>query len=32
MELPDPKAPQTEVQLSDPEGNLFAVSERGWQL
>jgi predicted enzyme related to lactoylglutathione lyase len=31
MELPDPKGLQTEVQLTDPEGNLFAVSEKGWQ-
>jgi catechol 2,3-dioxygenase-like lactoylglutathione lyase family enzyme len=32
MELPDPKGLQTEVQLSDPEGNFFTVSEKGWQL
>jgi predicted enzyme related to lactoylglutathione lyase len=29
--LPDPKPGETEVQLNDPEGNLFSVSERGWQ-
>lgn len=32
IELPDPKGLQTEVQLTDPEGNLFAVSEKGWRL
>jgi catechol 2,3-dioxygenase-like lactoylglutathione lyase family enzyme len=31
LELPQPKGRETEVQLTDPEGNLFAVSERGWQ-
>jgi len=31
LELPDPKPGETEVQLNDPEGNLFSVSERGWQ-
>ena len=30
--LPDPKPDQSEVALSDPEGNLFTVSEKGWQL
>jgi catechol 2,3-dioxygenase-like lactoylglutathione lyase family enzyme len=29
LDLPD--AEDREVQLTDPEGNLFAVSERGWQ-
>lgn len=31
LELPEPKGNETEVQLTDPEGNLFAVSEEGWQ-
>jgi predicted enzyme related to lactoylglutathione lyase len=31
LELPEPKRGETEVQLNDPEGNLFSVSERGWQ-
>ena len=31
LELPDPKPGKTEVQLNDPEGNLFSVSEQGWQ-
>jgi len=32
IELPDPKPGQSEVALSDPEGNFFTVSEKGWQL
>ena len=32
IELPDPKPGQSEVTVSDPEGNLFTVSEKGWQL
>jgi hypothetical protein len=31
LELPDPKPGKTEVQLNDPEGNLFSVPEKGWQ-
>jgi catechol 2,3-dioxygenase-like lactoylglutathione lyase family enzyme len=31
LELPEPTGSETEVQLTDPEGNLFAVSEKGWQ-
>jgi len=31
LELPDPKPGKTEAQLNDPEGNLFSVSEKGWQ-
>lgn len=31
LELPDPKGKETEVQVTDPEGNLFVVSEKGWQ-
>jgi catechol 2,3-dioxygenase-like lactoylglutathione lyase family enzyme len=27
----DPKATDGEVRVTDPEGNLFVVSERGWQ-
>jgi predicted enzyme related to lactoylglutathione lyase len=29
LELPDSK--DSEVQLTDPEGNLFTVSQRGWE-
>ena len=32
IELSDPKPGQSEVAVSDPEGNLFTVSEKGWQL
>jgi len=32
IELPDPKPGESEVAVSDPEGNLFTVSEKGWQL
>ena len=28
---PRPQPGETEAQLNDPEGNLFPVSERGWQ-
>jgi catechol 2,3-dioxygenase-like lactoylglutathione lyase family enzyme len=31
LELPEPTGSETEVQLTDPEGNLFTVSEKGWQ-
>jgi catechol 2,3-dioxygenase-like lactoylglutathione lyase family enzyme len=31
LELSEPRGNETEVQLTDPEGNLFAVSEKGWQ-
>src|SRR4030095_892634 len=31
LELPEPEPGKTEVQLNDPEGNLFSVSEKGWQ-
>jgi catechol 2,3-dioxygenase-like lactoylglutathione lyase family enzyme len=31
LDLPDPKRGETEVQVRDPEGNLFTVSEKGWQ-
>ncbi len=31
VELPDPKGREIEVRVTDPEGNLFAVSEKGWQ-
>jgi catechol 2,3-dioxygenase-like lactoylglutathione lyase family enzyme len=31
LDLPEPKSNETEVQLVDPEGNLFAVSQKGWQ-
>jgi catechol 2,3-dioxygenase-like lactoylglutathione lyase family enzyme len=29
-QLPLPKAGETEVQLRDPEGNLYVLSEQGW--
>ena len=32
IELRDPKPGESEVAVSDPEGNLFTVSEKGWQL
>ena len=32
IELPDPKPGESEMRVSDPEGNLFTVSEKGWQL
>ena len=32
IELADPRPGQSEVTVSDPEGNLFTVSEKGWQL
>ena len=32
IELADPKPGESEVAVSDPEGNLFTVSEKGWQL
>jgi hypothetical protein len=32
IELPDPKAGESEVRVSDPEGNLFWISQGGWQL
>ena len=32
LELPEPKRGETEVRVSDPEGNLFCVSEKGWQI
>jgi hypothetical protein len=32
IELPDPKSGESEVAVSDPEGNIFTVSEKGWQL
>jgi catechol 2,3-dioxygenase-like lactoylglutathione lyase family enzyme len=31
LDLPDPKRGETEVRVRDPEGNLFTVSEKGWQ-
>jgi catechol 2,3-dioxygenase-like lactoylglutathione lyase family enzyme len=31
VELPERRGSEPEVQLADPEGNLFAVSEKGWQ-
>ena len=31
LEIPDPKRGETEVEVTDPEGNRFAVSEKGWQ-
>ena len=30
FDLPLPKAGETEVRLRDPEGNLYALSQRGW--
>ena len=32
LELSYPEAGQSEVRFNDPEGNVFAVSEEGWQL
>jgi hypothetical protein len=32
IELRDPKPGEFEVTVSDPEGNIFTVSEKGWQL
>ena len=32
LELSYPEAGETEVRFNDPEGNVFAVSEKGWQL
>ena len=31
-DLPLPRAGETEVQVKDPEGNLYVLSEQGWQL
>jgi hypothetical protein len=31
VDLPGPRGADTEVQMTDPEGNLFVLSERGWQ-
>jgi catechol 2,3-dioxygenase-like lactoylglutathione lyase family enzyme len=31
LEVPEPIGSEPEVQLTDPEGNLFAVSKKGWQ-
>ncbi len=30
IDLPSPKLGEHEVRLSDPEGNLYVISERGW--
>ena len=30
VRLPAPQGPDEEVRLRDPEGNLFAISEKGW--
>ena len=32
LELANPKEGETEIRFNDPEGNVFAVSEKGWQL
>ena len=32
LEISNPEAGQSEVRFNDPEGNVFAVSEKGWQL
>jgi catechol 2,3-dioxygenase-like lactoylglutathione lyase family enzyme len=32
LELSNPKEGETEIRFNDPEGNVFAVSEKGWQL
>jgi hypothetical protein len=32
IELSDPKVGESEVRVSDPEGNLFWISQGGWQL
>jgi catechol 2,3-dioxygenase-like lactoylglutathione lyase family enzyme len=32
MELAEPKKGETEVRATDPEGNIFSISEKGWQL
>jgi catechol 2,3-dioxygenase-like lactoylglutathione lyase family enzyme len=30
--MPIPKSPAAEVKLRDPDGNLFALSQRGWEV
>ncbi len=30
VDLPIPRGTETEVRVTDPEGNLFVLSERGW--
>jgi catechol 2,3-dioxygenase-like lactoylglutathione lyase family enzyme len=30
IDLPSPKSGEHEVRLTDPEGNLYVLSERGW--
>jgi catechol 2,3-dioxygenase-like lactoylglutathione lyase family enzyme len=32
LEFAYPRAGESELRFSDPEGNFFAVSEKGWQL
>jgi catechol 2,3-dioxygenase-like lactoylglutathione lyase family enzyme len=32
IDLPLPRAGEHEAQLRDPEGNLYLLSERGWQV
>ncbi len=31
LDLPAPKGAESEVRMTDPEGNLFVVSGKGWQ-
>jgi Glyoxalase/Bleomycin resistance protein/Dioxygenase superfamily len=32
MEITEPKKGEAEVRVTDPEGNIFSISEKGWRL
>jgi catechol 2,3-dioxygenase-like lactoylglutathione lyase family enzyme len=32
IEIAEPKKGESEVRVTDPEGNIFSISEKGWQL
>jgi catechol 2,3-dioxygenase-like lactoylglutathione lyase family enzyme len=32
VEISEPEEGETEVRVADPEGNIFSMSEKGWQL